>query len=68
MNMFSQALLLNYIRASVSNIYDLQGMLDSQFAQIQVLQDASNPNFVMDVITIFCNDAERIMLELNNYL
>ncbi|XP_059428924.1 histidine-containing phosphotransfer protein 2-like [Corylus avellana] len=45
-----------------------EGMLDSQFAQIQVLQDASNPNFVMEVITIFCNDAERIMLELNNYL
>ncbi|KAE8098517.1 hypothetical protein FH972_016574 [Carpinus fangiana] len=45
-----------------------EGMLDSQFAQIQVLQDANNPNFVMEVITIFCNDAERIMLELNNYL
>lgn len=52
----------------LSQTYDLQGMLDSQFAQIQVLQDASNPNFVTEVITIFCNDAERIILELNNYL
>ncbi|XP_062168193.1 histidine-containing phosphotransfer protein 1-like [Alnus glutinosa] len=45
-----------------------EGMLDSQFAQIQVLQDASNPNFVAEVIMIFCKDAERIILEMNNYL
>lgn len=60
---FCQALVGN-----LSQTYDLQGMLDSQFAQIQVLQDASNPNFVAEVIMIFCKDAERIILEMNNYL
>jgi hypothetical protein len=46
----------------------LQGMLDGQFAQIQALQDASSPKFVTEVIIIFCNDAERIILELNKYM
>ncbi|XP_022767130.1 histidine-containing phosphotransfer protein 1-like [Durio zibethinus] len=45
-----------------------EGVLDSQFSQIQALQDSSNPNFVDEVITSFCSDAERIITELNRYL
>ncbi|KAM7263788.1 hypothetical protein ACFE04_001471 [Oxalis oulophora] len=43
-------------------------MLDNQFVQIQALQDDNSPNFVSEVITQFCNDAERIISELNRYL
>ncbi|KAJ8754163.1 hypothetical protein K2173_002062 [Erythroxylum novogranatense] len=45
-----------------------EGMLDSQFAQVQALQDESNPCFITEVITSFCNDAERIVIELNKYM
>ncbi|CAN1357524.1 Histidine-containing phosphotransfer protein 1 [Linum perenne] len=45
-----------------------QGMLDSQFTQIQALQDETNPTFVAEVISAFCNDAERIIIELNKSL
>ncbi|GMY25154.1 histidine-containing phosphotransfer protein 1-like [Fagus crenata] len=51
----------------VQSMFD-EGMLDGQFAQIQALQDASSPKFVTEVIIIFCNDAERIILELNKYM
>ncbi|KAK4834096.1 hypothetical protein QYF36_016796 [Acer negundo] len=43
----------------------MQGILDSQFAEVQALQDSSNPNFVNEVITLFCNNAERIITEMN---
>ncbi|KAF3441693.1 hypothetical protein FNV43_RR15608 [Rhamnella rubrinervis] len=45
-----------------------EGILDSQFAQLQALQDASSPNFVADVISVYCNEAERIITELNSYI
>ncbi|XVF76243.1 hypothetical protein PTKIN_Ptkin13bG0250600 [Pterospermum kingtungense] len=51
----------------VQSMFD-EGLLDSQFSQIQALQDSSNPNFVDEVITLFCSDAERIITELNRYL
>ncbi|MBA0713344.1 hypothetical protein Golax_012384, partial [Gossypium laxum] len=44
------------------------GVLDNQFSQIQALQDSTNPNFVEEVITLFCNDAERIINEINRNL
>ncbi|KAJ4850693.1 hypothetical protein Tsubulata_005800 [Turnera subulata] len=45
-----------------------EGVLDSQFAQVQALQDESNPNFVAEVIISFCNDAEKIITDLNKNL
>ncbi|XP_012066517.2 histidine-containing phosphotransfer protein 2-like [Jatropha curcas] len=51
----------------VKSMFD-EEVLDRQFTQIQALQDESNPNFVAEVITSFCNDAERIITELNTYL
>ncbi|KAH7553390.1 hypothetical protein ACOSP7_029908 [Xanthoceras sorbifolium] len=56
-----------HLTSFVQSMFD-EGILDSQFAQIQALQDSSNPNFVHEVITLFCNDAERIITEMNNYL
>ncbi|XVE96470.1 hypothetical protein REPUB_Repub02eG0224700 [Reevesia pubescens] len=61
------AALKTQLRNFVQSMLD-EGVLDSQFSQIQALQDSSNPNFVDEVITLFCNDAERIITELNRYL
>ncbi|GMI71020.1 HPT phosphotransmitter 4 [Hibiscus trionum] len=54
-------------RNLVQTMFD-EGMLDNQFNQLQDLQDSSNPNFVDEVITLFCNDAERIITELTRHL
>ncbi|EXC26928.1 Histidine-containing phosphotransfer protein 1 [Morus notabilis] len=43
-----------------------EGILDSQFTQLQALQDESNPNFVAEVVTLFINDAQKIINHLNN--
>ncbi|XP_074589056.1 histidine-containing phosphotransfer protein 1-like isoform X1 [Curcuma longa] len=45
-----------------------EGLLDQQFQQLQMLQDASNPNFVAEVITLFCKDSEIILTELTKLL
>ncbi|OAY42881.1 histidine-containing phosphotransfer protein 1 [Manihot esculenta] len=55
------------LQYSVQSMFD-EGLLDGQFAQIQALQDESNPNFISEVITSFCNDAEKIITELNKHL
>ncbi|CAN1200640.1 Histidine-containing phosphotransfer protein 1 [Linum perenne] len=62
---------LPFLKAQLSNLVQYmfdQGMLDSQFTQIQALQDETNPTFVAEVISAFCNDAERIIIELNKSL
>ncbi|XP_050228637.1 histidine-containing phosphotransfer protein 1-like [Mercurialis annua] len=51
----------------VQSLFD-EGMLDGQFSQIQALKDESNPDFIVEVITTFCNDAERIISELTKHM
>ena len=41
-----------------------KGFLDDQFNQLQQLQDESNPEFVVEVVTLFFEDAERLLNEL----
>uniref|UniRef100_A0A7C8YZ44 Histidine-containing phosphotransfer protein n=1 Tax=Opuntia streptacantha TaxID=393608 RepID=A0A7C8YZ44_OPUST len=41
-----------------------EGYLDSQFTQLQQLQDESNPDFVMEVVTLFFEDSERLVRDL----
>jgi hypothetical protein len=43
-------------------------LLDDQFQQLQMLQDPSAPNFVAEVVTLFCQDGERIIGELAKLL
>jgi histidine-containing phosphotransfer protein len=43
-------------------------LLDDQFHQLQLLQDGSAPNFVSEVVTLFCKDSERIIDELGKLL
>ncbi|KAK9289389.1 hypothetical protein L1049_007544 [Liquidambar formosana] len=59
------------LRADLENLVQSmykEGVLDNQFAQIQALQDESNPKFVVEVVTLFCDDAGRILRELTNHL
>ncbi|WVY98549.1 hypothetical protein V8G54_030700 [Vigna mungo] len=45
-----------------------EGFLDEQFNQLQQLQDESNPDFVVEVVTLFFEDAERLLNELSKTL
>ncbi|VFQ78592.1 unnamed protein product [Cuscuta campestris] len=38
-----------------------EGILDGQFAQLHSLQDESNPDFVIEVVSLFFEDSERII-------
>lgn len=42
-----------------------EGVLDDQFLQLQKLQDKSNPNFVNEVVTLFFEDSENLLLQMN---
>ena len=46
----------------------VKGFLDDQFNQLQQLQDESNPDFVVEVVTLFFEDAERLLNELSKAL
>ena len=48
--------------------FSMQGFLDDQFTQLQMLQDASNPDFVAEVISLFSEDSERLLTELTKAL
>ncbi|XP_041020804.1 histidine-containing phosphotransfer protein 1-like isoform X1 [Juglans microcarpa x Juglans regia] len=41
-----------------------EGFLDEQFNQLQQLQDESNPDFVVEVVSLFFEDSERLLNEL----
>ncbi|EPS67809.1 hypothetical protein M569_06964, partial [Genlisea aurea] len=45
-----------------------EGFLDSQFGELQLLQDESNPDFVMEVVTLFFEDADRLLNQLSQAL
>lgn len=41
-----------------------EGILNEQFTQLQSLQDESNPDFVVEIVTLFFEDSERLLNEL----
>jgi len=45
-----------------------QGFLDEQFTQLQQLQDESNPEFVVEVVSLFFEDAEKLLADLSKTL
>ncbi|KAE9605039.1 putative signal transduction histidine kinase, phosphotransfer (Hpt) domain-containing protein [Lupinus albus] len=42
----------------------MRGFLDEQFNQLQQLQDESNPDFMVEVLTLFFEDADRLLNEM----
>lgn len=42
----------------------VKGFLNEQFNQLQQLQDESNPDFVVEVVSLFFEDSERLLNEL----
>ncbi|RCV32257.1 hypothetical protein SETIT_6G244200v2 [Setaria italica] len=57
----------NQLTALLNNMF-ATGLLDEQFQQLQMLQDPSAPDFVSEVVTLFCQDGERIIGELAKLL
>ncbi|KAG8087647.1 hypothetical protein GUJ93_ZPchr0010g10605 [Zizania palustris] len=57
------AALTSQLHALVNSMF-ATGLLDDQFQQLQMLQDFSAPDFVSEVVTLFCDDGERIIGEL----
>ncbi|XVE89759.1 hypothetical protein DITRI_Ditri20bG0020700 [Diplodiscus trichospermus] len=45
-----------------------EGFLDKQFTQLQELQDENNPDFVVEVVSLFFEDSERLLSELTKAL
>ncbi|XP_043725160.1 histidine-containing phosphotransfer protein 1-like [Telopea speciosissima] len=45
-----------------------EGFLDVQFTQLQQLQDESNPDFVVEVVSLFFEDSERLLNDLGKAL
>ncbi|XP_057513174.1 histidine-containing phosphotransfer protein 1-like isoform X1 [Actinidia eriantha] len=50
-----------------SSLYN-EVFLDDQFTQLQQLQDESNPDFVVEVVSLFFEDSERLLTELTKTL
>ncbi|KAL8167713.1 hypothetical protein V2J09_009212 [Rumex salicifolius] len=45
-----------------------EGYLDDQFTVLQILADESQPGFVLEIISIFFNDSDRILQDLTQLL
>ncbi|KAJ7955015.1 putative Histidine-containing phosphotransfer protein [Quillaja saponaria] len=46
----------------------MEGFLDDQFLQLQQLQDESNPDFVVEVVSLFYEDSEKLLNDLTKTL
>ncbi|CAH9102851.1 unnamed protein product [Cuscuta europaea] len=61
------AQLQNQFVAFMNSLYR-EGFLDEQFLQLQKLQDQSNPDFVLEVVSLFFKDSEILLHNMANAL
>ncbi|KAM3297164.1 hypothetical protein ACQJBY_039173 [Aegilops geniculata] len=59
--------MLNQFNTLVANMF-AAGLLDDQFQELQMLQEGSAPDFIDKVVTLFCEDGERIIGEIAKLL
>ncbi|OIW16939.1 hypothetical protein TanjilG_00137 [Lupinus angustifolius] len=45
-----------------------QGLLDEQFIQLEELQDAANPNFAEEIVTLYYRDSSRLIVNIEQAL
>ncbi|KQK08673.1 histidine-containing phosphotransfer protein 1 [Brachypodium distachyon] len=58
---------MDQLTTFLSNMF-AEGLLDTQFQELQMIQGPDMPNFISEVITLFCEDGERIINELAKLL
>ncbi|KAM3309723.1 hypothetical protein ACQJBY_030791 [Aegilops geniculata] len=59
--------MLNQPNSLLANMF-AAGLLDDQFQELQMLQEGSAPDFIIKVVTLFCEDGERIIGEIAKLL
>ncbi|KAI3977803.1 hypothetical protein MKX01_040548 [Papaver californicum] len=43
----------------------MQGILERQYEELQKLRDADTPDFIVETLTLFCNETEQRLKEIN---
>ncbi|KAK4477963.1 hypothetical protein RD792_017228 [Penstemon davidsonii] len=51
-----------------ANVLFREGFLDGQFSQLQMLADESNPDFVVEVVSLFFEDSQKLLNDLTTTL
>ncbi|RAL42133.1 hypothetical protein DM860_011916 [Cuscuta australis] len=57
--------LQNQFVGFMNSLYS-EGFLDDQFLQLQKLQDETNPDFVVEVVSLFFKDSEILLQKMAN--